>query len=100
MGDAGSRALGFIVGVVIMVTGNPVLFLIASSMIVINGGTGLVKVGLLKFFKIRIFHTVRFPLHDHFREDRNWSNTQVLIRFALLQMLVTVTLIGIVIKVR
>lgn len=100
MGDAGSRALGFIVGVMIMMTGNPVLFLIASSMIVINGGTGLVKVGLLKFFKIRIFHTIRFPLHDHFREDRNWSNTQVLIRFALLQMLVTVTLIGIVIKVR
>ena len=100
MGDAGSRALGFIVGVMIMNTGNPFLVLIVCSVILINGGTGLVKVGLLRFFNIRIFHTIRFPLHDHFRKDMHWSNTQVLIRFALVQVLVTVALIGITIKVR
>jgi phospho-N-acetylmuramoyl-pentapeptide-transferase len=100
MGDAGSRALGFIMGVMIMNTGNPFLILIVASVIIINGGTGLVKVGLLRFFKIRIFHTIRFPLHDHFRKDLNWSNTQVLIRFALIQVLVTIALIGITVKVR
>ena len=100
MGDAGSRALGFIMGVMIMNTGNPFLMLIVASVILINGGTGLVKVGLLRFFNIRIFHTIRFPLHDHFRKDMNWSNTQVLIRFALVQVLVTIALIGITIKVR
>lgn len=100
MGDAGSRALGFIMGVMIMNTGNPFLILIVCSVIIINGGTGLVKVGLLRFFKIRIFHNIRFPLHDHFRKDLHWSNTQVLIRFALIQVLVTIALIGITVKVR
>jgi len=100
MGDAGSRALGFIMGVMIMNTGNPFLILIVCSVIIINGGTGLVKVGLLRFFNIRIFRTVRFPLHDHFRKDLNWSNTQVLIRFALIQVIVTIALIGITVKVR
>jgi phospho-N-acetylmuramoyl-pentapeptide-transferase len=100
MGDAGSRALGFFMGVTIMNTGNPFLILIVCSVILINGGTGLVKVGLLRFFNIRILHTIRFPLHDHFRKDMNWSNTQVLIRFALIQMVVTIALIGITVKVR
>ena len=100
MGDAGSRALGFIMGVMILNTGNPMLFLIVCSVILINGGTGLLKVGLLRFFNIKILHTIRFPLHDHFRTDLQWSNTQVLIRFALVQVLVTVTLIGIAVKVR
>ena len=100
MGDAGSRALGFIMGVMIMNTGNPFLILIVCSVIIINGGTGLVKVGLLRFFNIRILHTIRFPLHDHFRKDLSWSNTQVLIRFALIQVIVTITLIGITVKVR
>lgn len=100
MGDAGSRALGFIMGVMIMNTGNPFLILIVCSVIIINGGTGLVKVGLLRFFNIRIFHTIRFPLHDYFRKDLHWSNTQVLIRFALIQIIVTIALIGITAKVR
>ena len=100
MGDAGSRSLGFFMGVMIMNTGNPFLILIVCSVIIINGGTGLVKVGLLRFFNIRIFHTIRFPLHDHFRTHLNWSNTQVLIRFALIQVLVTIALIGITVKVR
>lgn len=100
MGDAGSRALGFIMGVMILNTGNPVLFLIVYSVILINGGAGLLKVGLLRFFNIKILHTVRFPLHDHFRTDLSWSNTQVLIRFALVQVLATVAFIGIMVKVR
>jgi len=84
MGDAGSRPLGFALGFMIMRTGNPFLILIVCSVILINGGTGLVKLALLRFFNIRIFHTVRFPLHDHFRNHLKWSNTQVLIRFSLL----------------
>ena len=100
MGDAGSRALGLFMGVMLMNTGNPILFLIVCIVILINGGTGLVKVGLLRFFNIRIFHAVRFPLHDHFRSARGWSNTQVLIRFSLFQLLLAIALIGIIVKVR
>ncbi len=100
MGDAGSRALGFFIGVMVMNTGNPFSILIVGTVILVNGGAGLMKVALLRFFKIRIFHTIRFPLHDHFRITRKWSNAQVLVRFALVQILITIVLFGVFMKVR
>ncbi len=100
MGDAGSRALGFFIGVAIILTGNPLMVLISSTVILVNGGTGLVKVALLRFARIRILHSIRFPLHDHFRHTRNWSNSQVLVRFALIQILIIILLLGLFLKVR
>lgn len=100
MGDAGSRALGFFMGVCVMVSGNPFLILATSSIIFVNGGLGLLKVALLRFFKVKIFETIRFPLHDHVRQKLNWSATQVLIKFLILQLLITGAMVGILLKVR
>lgn len=100
MGDAGSRALGFYIAVCVMVTRNPFLILATSSLIFVNGGLGLVKVALLRFFKIAIFKNVRFPLHDHMRKNHGWSPTQVLIKFLIIQILITVATVGIFFKVR
>ncbi|MGP1587111.1 MAG: phospho-N-acetylmuramoyl-pentapeptide-transferase [Treponemataceae bacterium] len=100
MGDAGSRALGFFTGVCIMVSGNPFLIFVTTSIILVNGGMGLLKVALKRFCKITIFANIRFPLHDHFRKTRNWSPTQVLIKFMILQTLITMALLGIVLKIR
>lgn len=100
MGDAGSRALGFLIGVMVVATGNPFTILVVSTVMLVNGGVGLVKVALLRFFRIRVFHSIRFPLHDHFRKERKWSNTQVLVRFALIQILVSIVLFGLFMKVR
>lgn len=61
---------------------------------------GLLKVALLRFFKIRIFDSIRFPLHDHMRKNRGWSPTQVLVKFMILQVLVTIAVLGIILKVR
>lgn len=100
MGDAGSRALGFFIGVMVMASGNPFLILVISSMLLVNGGTGLVKVALLRFLKIRIFHNTRFPLHDHVRQNHQWSNSQVLLKFAIIQILITLGMFGLFLKVR
>ena len=100
MGDAGSRPLGLLIGVLVINTGNPFVILIVATVVLINGGTGLIKVALLRFFKIGIFHNIRFPLHDHFRHKSGWSNTQVLVRFTLLQSLITLILIVMLIKIR
>jgi len=100
MGDAGSRALGFFIGVCVMLSGNPFLIFATSSIIFINGGMGLLKVALLRFFKIHIFQNIRFPLHDHMRQKRNWSATQVLVKFMILQILITVAIVGLLFKVR
>lgn len=100
MGDAGSRALGFFIGAAVMVSGNPFLIFTTSSIMFLNGGTGLLKVALLRFFKIRIFSNIRFPLHDHMRKERNWSPAQVLVKFMIMQVLVTIAVLGIILKVR
>ena len=100
MGDAGSRALGFYIGVCVIVSGNPFLILATSSIILVNGGMGLLKVFLLRFFKIHIFEKIRFPLHDHMRKTRLWSPTQVLVKFMILQILITIAMIGLMFKVR
>jgi phospho-N-acetylmuramoyl-pentapeptide-transferase len=100
MGDAGSRAIGFLLGVLVLKCGNPFLSIIVAGVLMINGGTGLVKVALLRFFKISILKTIRFPLHDHVRKNMNWSTPQVLVRFSLVQMALTLTLMVLVLKLR
>ena len=76
------------------------LFLATSSIIFVNGGVGLLKVALKRFFHISIFETVRFPLHDHMRKNKGWSPTQVLIKFMIIQLLITVAMLGIFFKIR
>ncbi len=100
MGDAGSRALGFFIGVCVMISGNPFLIFATSSVIFLNGGMGLLKLALLRAFKIHIFKNVRFPLHDHMKKTRGWSPTQVLVKFVIIQSLVTIAIVGIILKIR
>lgn len=100
MGDAGSRALGFFMGVLVIISRNPLIIFMTSGIILINGGTGILKVFLLRFFKVKIFKTVRFPLHDHMKKNLQWSPTQVLIRFVILQILIMLVFFGILFKIR
>ncbi len=100
MGDAGSRPIGFLLGVLILASGNPFLIFVVASVVLINGGTGLLKVALLRFFKIRIFKNVRYPLHDHVRQCLGWSNAQVLVRFVLIQAVGTPLFLLLLLKVR
>jgi phospho-N-acetylmuramoyl-pentapeptide-transferase len=100
MGDAGSRPLGFLLGVLILACGNPFLILVVAGVVLVNGATGLLKVALLRFFKIGIFKNVRYPLHDHVRQRFGWSNTQVLVRFVILQVVLTPLLLLLLLKVR
>ncbi len=100
MGDAGSRALGFLLGVFVIKSGNPFTIFIVSAVLLINGGTGLVKVALLRFLKFSLFKTIRFPLHDHARHNKGWSNTQVLVRLTLIQAMIMIVLLVTLLKVR
>jgi len=114
MGDAGSRPLGLLMGVAVMAARNPFLIVVAAPIILANGGTGLAKVAVLRIVKrlgfdtdaasasspVRLLHRVRFPLHDHCRKNRGWSNAQVLMRFALLQALLIPLLLVLLIKLR
>jgi phospho-N-acetylmuramoyl-pentapeptide-transferase len=100
MGDAGSRPLGLLVGLLVLATGNPFLIFVAAGVVLANGASGLLKVALLRFLNIGIFRNVRYPLHDHVRHKYGWSNAQVLVRFTLLQAVVTATLMVLLLKIR
>ncbi|MEE2884014.1 MAG: phospho-N-acetylmuramoyl-pentapeptide-transferase [Planctomycetota bacterium] len=100
MGDAGSRALGLLLGVFVLATGNPILLGVVALLILANGGTGLFKVGLLKFLKIRILSWLRCPLHDHCRKNLGWSKAQVLVRFVIAQAVLAPLLIILLLKIR
>ncbi|MEX2326727.1 MAG: hypothetical protein WD558_03260, partial [Pseudomonadales bacterium] len=100
MGDSGSRPIGLMLGVLVLACGNPFLILVVAFVVLVNGATGLFKVALLRFFKIGIFKQIRYPLHDHVRHNMGWSNTQVLVRFMLLQAVATPILLVLLLKVR
>ncbi|MFI4976551.1 MAG: hypothetical protein ACHP84_18605 [Caulobacterales bacterium] len=100
MGDAGSRPLGLLIGMLVVATNNPLFLLLVGSVILLNGATGLVKVALLRFLGLKVLAGVRFPLHDHCRKELGWSNTQVLVRFMLLHLGVSALLVILVLKVR
>jgi len=123
MGDAGSRFLGLLVGVTVLVAGNPFLIFVIAPVVLVNGGTGMLKLALLitlgklgfdvrkthelsqeevdkQHVLVKSLHSIRFPLHDHCRKNLQWSNSQVLIRFVLLQSFLTPLLFVILTKVR
>lgn len=135
MGDAGSRCLGLLVGIAVLASGNPLLILVVAPVVLANGGTGLVKIVLLRTLRrcgmdisppsaptsktapntptdaaiataatqhcvVKALHSIRFPLHDHVRNRLGWSNTQVLLRFVLIQAFLTPLLFALLVKLR
>ena len=93
MGDAGSRAMGIFIAIACLKSHSPIMFLLVAFMLIIDGGLGLVKVALLRFFKIHILKDVRTPIHDHVRKKLEWSNAQVVFRFAIIQIIVSMAAI-------
>ncbi|MBR1870387.1 MAG: hypothetical protein IJ802_00985 [Kiritimatiellae bacterium] len=114
MGDAGSRYLGLLAGAAALATGNPLLILVFMAVPMVNGGTGLGKIVLLKFLHkagvdtaegssnifVRILNAVRCPLHDHCGKKWGWSKPQIFLRFTLLQLFLIPLLFVIFVKIR
>jgi len=114
MGDAGSRPVGLLLGVMVLACGNPFLIVVVAGVVLVNGATGLIKVALLRVqrshflnkltllhsIRVPLFTDVRYPLHDHVRFNLGWSNARVLVRFVLIQAIGTVLLLILLLKVR
>jgi len=123
MGDAGSRFLGLLIGAAVLVTGNPALVLAFAPVLLVNGGGGMVKILLLRFFRkcgldvrppsqlqpeerakrnvlVKAVQHLRFPLHDHCKKELHWTNAQVLMRFLLLQAFLMPLVFVLLVKIR
>ena len=95
MGDAGSRALGVFLAVMFLKTAAPFAFIPMAIVIILDGGLGLLKLSFRRFLKIKNFmEGIRTPLHDHARKNKGWSDTQVVIRFTILQIIVNLCFIA------
>jgi phospho-N-acetylmuramoyl-pentapeptide-transferase len=134
MGDAGSRFLGLLLGIAVLVAGNPFLYLAVATILFINGGAGLVKLVVFRLLRkcgydvrpplrnipnpihperfasdeeaarqlplVQKLHRFRCPMHDHCRKNLSWSDTQVVIRFMLLQAMLMPLLLLVILKLR
>jgi phospho-N-acetylmuramoyl-pentapeptide-transferase len=90
MGDAGSRALGLLIAMAFLLTGDPFLFIPCALLLILDGGLGLLKLTVLRVTKSKTFmKNIRTPLHDHARKNKGWSDTQVVTRFTLMQILLS-----------
>lgn len=95
MGDAGSRAIGVLIAISAMKLGDPILFIFFAFMLIIDGGLSLLKISCIKFLKMEGFmKSIRTPIHDHMRKNRGYSDTQVVVRFSIIQGIISLALIG------
>ena len=94
MGDAGSRAIGFFIAVACLKSSNPILYIPIALVLILDGGLGLIKLTILRVFKVKGFmKNLRTPIHDHMRKNRSWSDTQVVIRFMIIQTIISLCVI-------
>lgn len=100
MGDAGSRALGVILAIAFLQTGSPFTFIFAAFMLILDGGLGLIKLSAIRYLKLKNFmKNIRTPIHDQMRKVKGWSDTQVVFRFSILQIIISLVVVALTLKV-
>ena len=88
MGDAGSRAIGLFMGILVLQTGNFLLCIPFAIVILLDGGLGLFKLAVMRTFHSKTFMMwLLTPLHDEARKKRHWSDTQTVFRFVIVQLI-------------
>ena len=93
MGDAGSRAIGFFIAIAALKSQNPVMYIFVAFVMIIDGGLGLVKLTVMRVFKVKFMANIRMPIHDHMRKNLKWSDTQTVIRFVIIQIIISALVI-------
>ncbi|MBR0112314.1 MAG: phospho-N-acetylmuramoyl-pentapeptide-transferase [Clostridia bacterium] len=89
MGDAGSRALGLFAAILAMKSGNALLVIPLCFVICLDGLLGIAKVSMIRFLHLNVMKKIRTPLHDHSRKNMGWSNTQVIYRYSIIQIIIS-----------
>ena len=87
MGDTGSLALGGVLGALAVATKNEIVLAIAGGVFVMEAVSDIIQVGSYKLRKKRVF--LMAPIHHHF-EKKGWHETQVVIRFWILSILLAI----------
>ncbi len=90
MGDVGALALGGALGTIAVITRQEIVLAIMGGVFVMEALSVMIQVGWFKYTKRRYGEGRRIllmaPLHHHF-EKSGWTETQVVIRFWIITML-------------
>ena len=89
MGDAGSRPIGILIVLLVLKSSHPLSYLLLSAVLLVDGIAGLIKIFLKRFLKIEVLKNTRTPIHDEMRKNHGWSDTQVLVRFCIIQLFIS-----------
>jgi phospho-N-acetylmuramoyl-pentapeptide-transferase len=84
MGDVGALALGAALGVVAVIVRQEIVLLIMGGVFVMEALSVMIQVASFKLTGKRVFRMA--PLHHHF-ELKGWKETQVVVRFWIITML-------------
>ena len=93
MGDAGSRAIGIFIAFTFLKLHAPLLYIPMALVIILYGGLGLIKVSFMRFLHINLMKNLRTPIHDHMRKNKDWSDTQVVFRYTIVQIILGLAVI-------
>lgn len=93
MGDAGSRAIGIFIAFAFLKLHHPLLYIPVAIMLIVDGGLGLIKVSCMRFLHLKLMQNIRTPIHDHMRKNKDWSDTQVVFRFTIIQVILGLAVI-------
>jgi len=85
MGDTGSLALGATLGVMAMMTNSLFILIIIGAIFIIETVSVILQLFWKKYFKRKLFLIA--PIHHHF-EALGWSETQIVMRFWLIGIVV------------
>ena len=90
MGDVGALALGAALGAVAVIVRQELVLFIMGGVFVIEAVSVMLQVSYFKYTKRRFGKGERIllmaPLHHHF-EQKGWKETQVVVRFWIITML-------------
>ncbi|MER2536287.1 MAG: phospho-N-acetylmuramoyl-pentapeptide-transferase [Rhizobiaceae bacterium] len=84
MGDTGSLALGGLIGTIAVATKHEIVLAIIGGLFVMEALSVIIQVGFFKMTGKRVF--LMAPIHHHF-EKLGWSESQVVIRFWIIAMI-------------
>ena len=84
MGDVGALALGAALGIVAVIVRQELVLFIMGGVFVVEAVSVMIQVASFKLTGRRVFRMA--PLHHHY-ELRGWKETQVVVRFWIITML-------------
>ena len=87
MGDVGALALGAMLGTIAVMVRQEIVFAIMGGVFVMEAVSVFLQIGSLRMRNKRVF--LMAPLHHHY-EKQGWKETQVVIRFWIITIILVV----------